>query len=122
MKKVTKKTYDKTVQACFTSLRLFGLFLLLTSAVLVGKRAHKAYLYDYKGSSVVMLKGYTDKSGNPTTNFRLSKQRAEAVKAYLVRQGIQGDRIDISYYGDNAASVANDPFSRRVEVGLIIGQ
>jgi outer membrane protein OmpA-like peptidoglycan-associated protein len=71
---------------------------------------------------VVMLKGYTDKSGNPTTNFRLSKQRAEAVKSYLIRQGIRGDRIDISYYGDNAASAINDPFSRRVEVDLVIGQ
>lgn len=70
---------------------------------------------------VVTLKGYTDKSGNPEANFRLSKKRAEAVKSYLIRQGVSGSRVDISYFGANTATAANDPFSRRVEVVLVVG-
>lgn len=68
---------------------------------------------------VVILKGYTDKSGNPELNLRLSKKRGEAVKAYLIKQGIAANRIDVTYFGENAAGATNDAFSRRVEVQML---
>lgn len=69
---------------------------------------------------VVVLKGYTDKSGNPELNFKLSKKRAEAVKTYLMNQGISTTKIDISYFGENKSAAVNDPFSRKVEVILVV--
>ena len=69
---------------------------------------------------IVVLNGYTDKSGNPEANLRLSKKRAETVKSYLVRQGISTSRIDVGYFGQNTATATNDAFSRRVEVKMIV--
>ena len=69
---------------------------------------------------VVTLKGYTDKSGNLELNFKLSKKRSEAVKSYLISKGISASRIDISYFGEYQAVAMNDPFSRRVEVILMV--
>ncbi|MFK7950293.1 MAG: DUF6089 family protein [Saprospiraceae bacterium] len=69
---------------------------------------------------IVILKGYTDKSGNPELNLRLSKKRGEAVKSYLKQKGITASRIDVSYFGENAANATNDAFSRRVEVQMIV--
>ncbi len=64
------------------------------------------------------LTGYTDKSGNPEANFALSKRRSEAVKTYLLSQGVNPSQIEASYFGDTQAASANDPFSRRVEINL----
>lgn len=69
---------------------------------------------------VVILKGYTDKSGNPALNLQLSKKRGEAVKTYLTKQGILASRIDVRYFGENTAGTTNDAFSRRVEVQMLI--
>ena len=41
----------------------------------------------------VNIEGYTDQTGKPATNNRLSQQRADSVKAYLVNNGIDADKI-----------------------------
>lgn len=49
----------------------------------------------------VQLTGYADKNtGTKQINSRLSKERANAVKAYLVKKGISADRIATGYKGD----------------------
>jgi outer membrane protein OmpA-like peptidoglycan-associated protein len=65
------------------------------------------------------ITGYADKSGNPEINFKLSRQRSEAVKTFLLQQGIRQDRLDVNYLGETKATQANDPYSRRVEIQLI---
>jgi len=47
--------------------------------------------YDYGSVRIV---GYTDPTGSPAKNVKLSKARADAVKRYLVSKGIQADRIE----------------------------
>lgn len=66
-----------------------------------------------------IVTGYADKSGNPEINFKLSRQRSEAVKTFLLQQGIRQDRIEVNYLGETKATKANDPYSRRVEIQLI---
>ncbi|MEL6831562.1 MAG: OmpA family protein [Bacteroidota bacterium] len=49
---------------------------------------------------VVGLDGYTDNTGDAALNLELSQQRAEAVRNYLVEQGVSGDRLVATGYGD----------------------
>ena len=61
--------------------------------------------------------GHTDKIGEPEKNLALSEQRAEAVKAYLVKAGIAANRIGTIGYGDARPIFPSpDARNRRVEV------
>ncbi|MEJ5961693.1 OmpA family protein [Pedobacter immunditicola] len=69
------------------------------------------------------LAGHTDNSGSMQLNLRLSKQRAEAVKAYLVGQGANASRIEATGYGPNQPIASNKTAegrqkNRRVEFTL----
>jgi OOP family OmpA-OmpF porin len=48
---------------------------------------------------VIIINGYTDRIGSVQYNQKLSERRADAVKAYLVRQGASGDKIQTTGYG-----------------------
>jgi outer membrane protein OmpA-like peptidoglycan-associated protein len=48
----------------------------------------------------VEIRGYTDNVGNAKKNLKLSKSRAESVKAWLVNAGIAPGRITAKGYGD----------------------
>jgi OOP family OmpA-OmpF porin len=67
--------------------------------------------------------GHTDNTGSMELNLRLSKERAEAVKAYLVSQGVNASRIEATGYGPNQpiasnATAAGRQENRRVEFTL----
>ena len=68
----------------------------------------------------VKLGGYTDNSGDSLGNVKLSTQRAETVKAALVKMGIAADRIGAEGYGpqfpigDNATT-AGKAQNRRID-------
>lgn len=69
------------------------------------------------------LAGHTDNTGSMQLNLRLSKQRAEAVKAYLVGQGANASRIEATGYGPNQPIATNKTKegrqkNRRVEFSL----
>lgn len=49
---------------------------------------------------VVHVIGHSDRIGNPRANLRLSTQRAEAVRGYLVEHGVPADRITAVGRGD----------------------
>jgi len=42
----------------------------------------------------VIIEGHTDRLGSPQYNQKLSERRAESVKAYLVSQGVDRDKIE----------------------------
>jgi OOP family OmpA-OmpF porin len=52
-------------------------------------------------SFTVNLNGYTDKSGNPSHNLKLSKRRALQVKQALVDAGVDESKLLIFAFGDN---------------------
>lgn len=66
----------------------------------------------------LMVTGYADKTGDPKNNLILSRKRAEAVKSYLVKQGINSDRIIMNYFGDRQSYIEN-PNDRKVEVEFL---
>ncbi len=66
------------------------------------------------------LSGHTDNSGPRWLNIRLSKNRALAVKTYLISKGVNPNRIEAVGYGPDKPIVSNDTFegrkkNRRVE-------
>ncbi len=70
------------------------------------------------------LSGYTDNTGRAETNLALSKRRANAVRTYLINQGISGARIEADGFGivnpvaDNSTS-AGRAANRRVELEIV---
>lgn len=69
------------------------------------------------------LAGHTDNTGSMQTNLRLSKERAEAVKAYLVSKGANPSRIEATGYGPTQPIASNNTAAgrqqnRRVEFTL----
>jgi outer membrane protein OmpA-like peptidoglycan-associated protein len=63
----------------------------------------------------VLITGYSDRSGDPALNLRLSEKRARAVRDHLLQRGINGDRLLVNYYGDSRSDTL-DPSQRRVEI------
>ncbi|KIO76610.1 membrane protein [Pedobacter lusitanus] len=69
------------------------------------------------------LAGHTDNTGRAASNMKLSKDRAESVKAYLVSQGANASRIEATGYGQNQPIASNKNAAgrqknRRVEFTL----
>lgn len=70
------------------------------------------------------LSGHTDNTGSAAFNLNLSKKRAEAVKNYLVAQGIDPKRITTEGLGSTKPIASNDTAqgreaNRRVEFQVI---
>jgi len=87
-------------------------------------------LSENPGISSVTITGYTDRLGSEDYNLALSKRRAESVKMYLMRKGIDGKRLNIVGKGeanpiahcdqkDEAALIKCLEPNRRVEVEQI---
>jgi OmpA-OmpF porin, OOP family len=69
----------------------------------------------------IEVNGYTDTSGRPSYNQRLSVRRAENVAAELVRDGVPRNVISIHGYGETHLLVptgpgVREPQNRRVEI------
>lgn len=70
---------------------------------------------------VLDISGHTDNQGRPESNTELSASRAASVKAYLVSQGIDADRIRSTGAGENDPIDSNETAegranNRRVEL------
>jgi outer membrane protein OmpA-like peptidoglycan-associated protein len=67
------------------------------------------------------IRGYTDTTGSVTGNLKLSDKRANAVRNYLVENGIDTSRLTAKGYGQESPIDTNDTRAgrannRRVEV------
>lgn len=70
------------------------------------------------------LEGHTDALGTEVYNVDLSKNRVNAVKDFLIMNGINADRIIIKHFGETQPKTSNDtPLgrkdNRRVDVMII---
>jgi outer membrane protein OmpA-like peptidoglycan-associated protein len=73
--------------------------------------------------TMIVVNGYTDSVGRPEDNLKLSRERAEAVRDYLVSQGVTADRIRAFGYGAESPIASNKTLegradNRRVEIVL----
>jgi len=69
------------------------------------------------------LAGHTDNTGSAALNLSLSKDRAEAIRQYLVSKGANASRIEATGYGQNQPIASNKTAAgrqknRRVEFTL----
>ena len=77
-----------------------------------------------KPNMIVEISGHTDNVGDNTHNLKLSKDRAESVKAYLVKNKITESRIITKGFGSDKPIADNDTpegrqQNRRTEVKII---
>ena len=100
--------FDKSVlkEASISSLKRLGNFL------------------DTHPEVAIRIVGHTDNVGNPAYNDRLSKQRAEGVKEFLISLGIDSARLESEGMGDKAPLVPNvneenRALNRRIEVIIL---
>jgi OmpA-OmpF porin, OOP family len=73
------------------------------------------------GSLKVQIDGHTDSVGSPGYNVALSERRANAVKQYLIRKGVDAKRIETQGFGLTKPIATNDTdagraLNRRAEV------
>ena len=69
-----------------------------------------------KNGKKLVVSGYTDSTGNAAANAELSKKRAQAVKAFLEKQGIDAKNIELRKPENTTAAAGNNAQGRRVEV------
>jgi outer membrane protein OmpA-like peptidoglycan-associated protein len=72
----------------------------------------------------VRIEGHTDSRGSSSANKRLSQQRAEAVRTYLIERGVSSDRLEAVGYGASRPLVPNlgarnREKNRRVELRIV---
>ena len=88
-----------------------------------GKAEIAALIAQYEGKTAdsVVIEGHTDSSGDAAFNQQLSEKRAEAVKAELVANGADPDKITTVGYGESKPIADNGTRegrakNRRVEI------
>lgn len=73
---------------------------------------------------VIEVAGYTDNVGSDAANMKLSQQRAETVRNYLVSRGIKADKIQAKGYGSSDPVADNSTpegrkQNRRTEIHIL---
>jgi len=73
----------------------------------------------------IKLGGYTDNTGNPDSNLKLSNLRAQTAKLKLLEMGISGDRVEAEGYGSQFPVCENNDTdeckaqNRRIDVRVL---
>ncbi|MGH9354629.1 MAG: OmpA family protein [Terriglobia bacterium] len=72
----------------------------------------------------ISVYGYTDDVGTEAYNLKLSARRAQAVRSYLVKAGLDPSIINMKGYGKSDRRVPGDTaqaraINRRVEIGIV---
>ncbi|QDK78761.1 OmpA family protein [Spirosoma sp. KCTC 42546] len=82
-----------------------------------------AFMRDH-ATAEIELAGHTDNQGDFDENLKLSKQRVELVKDYLVKNGIAANRVTTRGYGPTRPIASNNSettrkLNRRVEMTVL---
>ena len=63
----------------------------------------------------VAIQGHTDDVGDDDRNMKLSEERAQGVKNYLITLGVDAKRLSAKGYGETKPKVANDSEANRAQ-------
>jgi len=71
----------------------------------------------------IQVEGHTDISGNPKLNKKLSEERVEEVKYFLIYRGIDKNKIETKAFGDTkplitSGTIEDRSINRRVEIRI----
>lgn len=77
----------------------------------------------YTDINIIDVEGHADSTGADDYNLSLSDRRADAVRDYLVNQGVPSNRISARGYGESRPKASNDTaagrqLNRRVEIHI----
>jgi len=72
----------------------------------------------------VQVGGYSDTTGSPDQNLKLSQARAEAMANRLTERGVDSARVSEQGYGETHLKIptgdhVNEPRNRRVEIRIV---
>lgn len=104
----------------------FAIYFALGSAVIENKYKDLIYkeVKSIKSNKFkINVTGLADKTGSKGINYKISKERAEAVKNLIVRYGIDSSRVSIEYLADNFSLINTEEaerFNRRVIVDVVL--
>ena len=70
----------------------------------------------------IKLEGHTDDFGSPEYNMELSRSRVQAVKDFLMLNGVTADRIELNYYGETKPVADNSTEEGRAKNRRVIMQ
>ncbi|MFH1320739.1 MAG: OmpA family protein [Bacteroidota bacterium] len=78
----------------------------------------------FKNSMKIEIRGHTDNAGDEDANQKLSEDRANSVRNYLIKKGIEPDRVLAAGYGETQPVASNDmpegrQKNRRTEVKIL---
>jgi outer membrane protein OmpA-like peptidoglycan-associated protein len=99
--------------------------MLASSSPRQMRRLERAYdLLAKNPTLMIEISGHTSSEGNPERNLALSLARAEAVKLYLLKRGIEPDRVLAVGHGSEVPLADNTTEdgrrkNRRIEFRII---
>ncbi|TNC84081.1 MAG: hypothetical protein CSH37_12180 [Thalassolituus sp.] len=72
---------------------------------------------------MIEIQAYTDSRGSDALNQRISEDRAQSVRTYLVEKGVSADKLTAKGYGEANPVATNDTAegraqNRRVELAV----
>ena len=88
------KRCDATISFLSDEVFEFGKAVLTKAAAAKLDRDVVAKLPQCATIELVLVSGYTDRLGSQQYNQKLSEKRADAVKAYLIKKGVDASKVD----------------------------
>lgn len=120
------RMYNGKCSAAIDSDHIFRLYFDTNQSAVRSKdykAITKAIATFKKGGSEVIVAGHADRVGNPEANLRLSRARAEAVRARLVAGGVPASKITVKYFGEKMPLIStgdNTPNANNRRVLVVV--
>lgn len=104
---------------------LFEFDKAIVQKVSFGELESLINLLNTRSNLIIALDGHTDAKGQEAYNVNLSKNRVNAVKEFLVANGIKENRIKLNHFGENKPKAENETaegrkINRRVDIYFIV--